>query len=219
MNETAPRSIRREGDAPQGRSPAARVPWFPDYLLLESGAALICVAVLSVVALTVDAPLLDIADPGVTPDPSKAPWYFVGLQELLHYYPPVVAGALVPGGVVVLLLVAPFAPRTALWAPDEPRSRRLGVLALGLGLLLATEVVVAQHVPWLIVVPTVGVGVAMLAPGLLPGGGSPRWLARWSLVAWIALWVGLCAVGLTVVGALFRGPGWSWALPWAGGGL
>ena len=203
---------------PGGRFRDGKVPWFPYYLLLETGAALLGLALLSLVALLVDAPLLDLADPQVTPDPSKAPWYFVGLQELLHYYPTVVAGALVPAATVVLLAFTPFAARTPLWPEGEPRQRRLGALLAGLGIVLAAAVVPAQHVPWLVVVPTASVGAAMLAPGVLDSAPTRR-LGRISLVAWIAWWLGLCAVVLTVAGALFRGPGWAWALPWSGGGL
>ena len=59
-------------------------------------------------ALTWDAPLEGLADPMHTPNPAKAPWYFLGLQELLHYFPPVVAGVLVPGLVVLALVVIPY---------------------------------------------------------------------------------------------------------------
>lgn len=218
MTSTTPRENHRDGDRPTERPRASMVPWFPDYLLLEGSAALIVVAVLCLVALLVDAPLLAIADPDVTPDPSKAPWYFVGLQELLHYYPPVVAGAVVPALTVALLVAAPFLSREALWPPGVPRSRRIRSMFFAVGLLLAAEILPAQHVPWLLVVPTAAMGAAMLAPALFSGGIADR-LARLSLAAWIALWLGLCAVGLTVAGALFRGPGWAWCLPWAGGGF
>ena len=52
-----------------------------------------------------DAPLEELANPLQTPNPAKAPWYFLGLQELLHYFPPVVAGVLIPA-LVVLALIA-----------------------------------------------------------------------------------------------------------------
>ena len=48
--------------------------------------------VLTIVSLAVDAPLRDHSNPNLTPNPAKAPWYFLGLQEQLHYFPPTVAG-------------------------------------------------------------------------------------------------------------------------------
>ncbi len=55
-----------------------------------------------------DAPLEGLADPMQTPNPAKAPWYFLGLQELLHYFPPVVGGVLIPTLVVIALIVIPY---------------------------------------------------------------------------------------------------------------
>ena len=63
---------------------------------------------LVVVSLLFNAPLEGIADPSHTPNPAKAPWYFLGLQEMLHYFPPVVAGVLVPTLVVIALIVIPY---------------------------------------------------------------------------------------------------------------
>ena len=60
------------------------------------------------IALLFNAPLEGLADPSHTPNPAKAPWYFLGLQEMLHYFPPVVAGVLVPGLVVMALIVIPY---------------------------------------------------------------------------------------------------------------
>ena len=62
--------------------------------------AIVAIEVLTIalvgVSLLFNAPLEGIADPSHTPNPAKAPWYFLGLQEMLHYFPPVVAGVLVP---------------------------------------------------------------------------------------------------------------------------
>ena len=63
---------------------------------------------LVVISLFWDAPLEELADPMHTPNPAKAPWYFLGLQELLHYFPPVVAGVLIPTLVVLALIVIPY---------------------------------------------------------------------------------------------------------------
>ena len=60
------------------------------------------------VALFWDAPLEQLANPLLTPNPAKAPWYFLGLQELLHYFPPLVAGIIIPTLVVIGLVVIPY---------------------------------------------------------------------------------------------------------------
>ncbi len=65
-------------------------------------------SVLVLISLFFNAPLEGLADPSHTPNPAKAPWYFLGLQELLHYFPPVVAGVLVPTLVVLALIVIPY---------------------------------------------------------------------------------------------------------------
>src|SRR6201997_3160486 len=81
---------------------------FPE-VLFRAAVAIMTLAVLLVwIALLFNAPLEGLADPSHTPNPAKAPWYFLGLQEMLHYFPPVVAGVLVPGLVVMALIVIPY---------------------------------------------------------------------------------------------------------------
>src|SRR5512137_2327441 len=81
---------------------------FPHLILREAIAIEILTIVLVAIALFWDAPLEQIANPLQTPNPAKAPWYFLGLQELLHYFPPVVAGILIPTLVIVALVVIPY---------------------------------------------------------------------------------------------------------------
>src|SRR5947209_4097115 len=85
-----------------------QVQTFPEALFR----ALVAIEVLSIllvwIALLFNAPLEGIADPSYTPNPAKAPWYFLGLQEMLHYFPPVVAGVLVPTLVIIALIVIPY---------------------------------------------------------------------------------------------------------------
>ena len=81
---------------------------YPHLLLREAIAFQVLVIVLVVVALFWDAPLEQLANPLLTPNPAKAPWYFLGLQELLHYFPPLVAGIVIPTLVVVALVVIPY---------------------------------------------------------------------------------------------------------------
>jgi len=81
---------------------------FPNLILREVILFQVVVIALSLAAFVFDAPLEGIANPIETPNPAKAPWYFLGLQELLHYFPPVVAGVLIPGLVVVSMVVIPY---------------------------------------------------------------------------------------------------------------
>lgn len=175
-------------------------------------------AMFGVLALLIDAPLLDLADPQVTPDPSKAPWYFVGLQELLHYYHPAIAGAVAPAGAVVFLLALPYLRHASLWPAEQPTRRRLIHLLVGLAAMLVVLLLPARHAPWVLVLPTLAIAVPLLAPGLTPRKGPLlAWLARRTLIDWLAIWLASVSILATLVGALFRGPGWAWVWPWVAG--
>jgi quinol-cytochrome oxidoreductase complex cytochrome b subunit len=82
------------------------------------------------------APLRGLANPNVTPEPAKAPWYFAGLQELLSRFDPLIAGILVPAGAVLVLVLLPYIDRN----PDT-RSRNRKVAVVLFSLLLAIVVV------------------------------------------------------------------------------
>src|SRR5205807_5000778 len=81
---------------------------FPEVLFRAVVAIEVMAIGLVTMALLFNAPLGGIADPSHTPNPAKAPWYFLGLQEMLHYFPPVVAGVLAPGLVVIALIIIPY---------------------------------------------------------------------------------------------------------------
>src|SRR5204862_5073117 len=81
---------------------------FPEVLFRAAVAVMTLAVVLVWTALLFNAPLEGLADPSHTPNPAKAPWYFLGLQEMLHYFPPVVAGVLAPGLVVMALIIIPY---------------------------------------------------------------------------------------------------------------
>jgi quinol-cytochrome oxidoreductase complex cytochrome b subunit len=147
--------VRRPPDVMADRRLDDQAFTWPHLLVRHQVAALVtCVAVVAL-GVAFDAPLRDLANPNLTPPVAKAPWYFVGLQELLAHFDPVIAGVLVPGGIVAGLIALPYVDRNA---ARRPAARRFAMTAF----------------------------VVLLAAALV----------------------------LTVIGALFRGPGWAFVLPW-----
>ena len=185
------------------------------------------------ISLIANAPLEGIADPMHTPNPAKAPWYFLGLQELLHYFPPVVAGVLIPGLVVAALVVIPYfninIEGRSIWADSRRRpliiTAVLGFMAVifalfGMGQLghSATAVGKLDRALDLIIpiVPTLIVGGLLLFSSRF-SAESPkplqRWLAGRPISFWIMTWFLVELIVLTTVGTFFRGPGWTWVWP------
>jgi quinol-cytochrome oxidoreductase complex cytochrome b subunit len=189
---------------------------YPEILFRAVVAIEVLTIALVLIALKFNAPLEGLADPTHTPNPAKAPWYFLGLQEMLHYFPPVVAGVLVPGLVVMALIVIPYfninVEGEGIFLKD--RAKRLPIFyAVVIGLcvfLLFFDVYVALP-PTLIVA-----AFMLLAAKSSPQSGSAfrRYLASKPLSYWIMTWFLFELVVLTVIGTFFRGPGWSWVLPW-----
>lgn len=82
---------------------------FPHYIILLTISSLMVTFVLLVVSLFFDAPLEDLANPLVTPNPGKAPWYFTGIQELIHYTTkPVIPAIIIPLLIILWLLLIPY---------------------------------------------------------------------------------------------------------------
>jgi len=189
----------------------------PHLLIRELILVQACLIVLAVVSLLFDAPLEGIADPSNTPNPAKAPWYFLGLQELLHYFPPVVAGVLLPALIVIGLVVIPYV-RVNLEVTgfyERPWKRRL--TAVGLATAGVAAFLVAYEV-WAVLVPTLVVFFLLALPAV--PGCPEAWrlrLSRVSLSDWVMTWFVAVAAALTLIGVLFRGPGWSWTWPWRDG--
>src|SRR4030081_731638 len=94
---------------------------FPEFVFKEFIAAVAMTVFLLVVSIGLQAPLLGIANPGMTPNPSKAPWYFLGLQELLSRFPPLMAGVAFPPLVIVLMILVPFLDRNPSRRPSEKK--------------------------------------------------------------------------------------------------
>ena len=100
-------------------TPVDKVHTWPHLLAAEFVAALACTAFTFFFSIFVNAPLLQLANTNATPNPSKAPWYFLGLQELLTMFHPMVAGVTLPGVGVIFLMLAPFVDRNPSNKPED----------------------------------------------------------------------------------------------------
>jgi quinol-cytochrome oxidoreductase complex cytochrome b subunit len=147
--------VERESVTAEERRVDDTVFTWPHLLVRHVVFALGVAATVLTLGVAFAAPLRDLANPNLTPEPAKAPWYFVGLQELLSHFDPLVAGILVPLGAVLTLVLLPYIDRN----PSTVARRRKVAIVIFTGLLAI-------------------------------------------------------AIGLTVIGAFFRGPGWRFVTPW-----
>ncbi len=186
----------------------------PEVFLRSAVAIQLLAVVLVWIALLFNAPLEELADPMHTPNPAKAPWYFLGLQELLHYFPPVVAGVLIPTLVVIALIVIPYfkvnVQAEGLWLKN--RSHRLRIF----GLVVAAFVIfLAAFEVWVALVPTLVIAALMLLAAYYAAHPEKhRRIPAKPVSFWIMTWFLTELVVLTAVGTFFRGPGWAWVWPW-----
>ncbi|MGH9210163.1 MAG: menaquinol-cytochrome c reductase cytochrome b subunit [Acidimicrobiales bacterium] len=100
-------------------TPQDKVHVWPHLLAVEFVASLACLAFLLVFSVFVNAPLLELANFNQTPNPSKAPWYFLGLQELLTMFHPMVAGVTIPGMGIFGLILVPYTDRNPSHKPED----------------------------------------------------------------------------------------------------
>jgi menaquinol-cytochrome c reductase cytochrome b/c subunit len=105
-------------------SPVDKVHVWPHLLVVEFVAALVCTAFTLIFSIFYNAPLLELANVNQTPNPSKAPWYFLGLQELLTMFHPMVAGVTIPGMGIFLLILAPYIDRNP---SNKPEDRKFAI--------------------------------------------------------------------------------------------
>jgi cytochrome b-561 len=167
------------------------------------------------------APLEQLANPLHTPNPAKAPWYFTGLQELLHYFPPFVAGIILPGIIVSGLIFIPFFPSVnSLRTQDAIQwIRRSRGRLLTAGTVALALVVLLIHIhAWDALLPAflIAILLSLATPSARqPGNKLGAWLSEKPVSFWIMTLFLLEAVVLTTVGTFFRGPGWSWVWPWS----
>jgi hypothetical protein len=139
--------------------PVDKVNTWPHLMLPEFISLMAMMAFLIILSAILQAPLLEEANPNITPNPAKAPWYFLGLQEALSYWDPQIAGVMIPLVIGLIGFAAiPYIDRNK---ENNPSKRKYAI---------------------------------MMYTFILAGAGT-----------------------LTIIGVLFRGPGWNWTYPWIDG--
>jgi len=121
------------------KEPDDTVMTWPHLVAIEFLAATVISIFLLLMGLFINAPLEDLANPNVTPAVAKAPWYFLGLQELLNYFHPSVAGVLVPGFIFVGGAILPYIDRENIEA-KRPSERKTAVMLFSLLCILGLTV-------------------------------------------------------------------------------
>jgi multisubunit Na+/H+ antiporter MnhB subunit len=133
-------TVVKSGSIQQTRAEAAdKVHVWPHLLVIEFASLLIMTAGVTIFSALVRAPLLGLADFNRTPNPSKAPWYFLGLQELLTMFHPMVAGVTIPGIGLGLLALAPYVDKNP---SHKPNDRKFAIAIFTIFIMLWSVLVI-----------------------------------------------------------------------------
>ena len=133
-------TVVKSGSIQQTRAEAQdKVHVWPHLLAIEFASLLSLTAFVTVFSALVKAPLLGLADVNATPNPSKAPWYFLGLQELLKMFNPAVAGVMIPGIALGLLAITPYIDRNL---SNKPEDRKFAITMMSMFLMMWAVLVI-----------------------------------------------------------------------------
>ena len=216
------------------RGPDNTVFAFPIVAILELLIALGSTLFLVLFSLLKDAPLEELANPIITTDPAKAPWYFMGLQEMLEHMHPTLAGIILPGLAVAFLVAIPYIDfnreGAGVWFTSQRGKRITGWTALYTVIAMTAFVLLDNAFPPRELLRDVLPN--LITQSVIPGGVMTLLVILPVLVLWrsskekpttreimLVLFTVLfvTAVVLTLTGFLFRGPGfklyWPWAMP------
>jgi len=218
--------VRKSGGLVRARkedeSSVRRVPALPDLVVREAAVGLGLIAAIMLFSVFQEAPLMEQANPGMSPNPAKAPWYFIGFQELLLHLHPVLAICVIPLLASVLLLFLPFWQGAVLppgtWFGGL-RGRWLSLGALAGGILATFLLIILDE--QLLRTPAGGAGTTdIVTRGFLPlllftgalAVGYLLLVRRWKFTRAEAVMAGMTVffgivVALTITGIWFRGPG------------
>jgi hypothetical protein len=132
------------GQEPIEKTESDRVWVWPDLVYTELISLIVCSVVLIVWSIFLKAPLEQPANPANTPNPSKAPWYFLGLQEMLVYFDPWLAGVVLPGLIIVGLIAIPYIdknPKGNGYFTFKERKAEISIFLFGFAVLWVSLIV------------------------------------------------------------------------------
>lgn len=201
---------------------------FPIVALWEIILALGVVITLLMMSITVNAPLEELANPNQTTDPAKAPWYFMGLQEMLEHGHPTLMAVALPTLMLIFVLAIPYIDQSRQGAGRWFTNRRGQRLALRTAIYTLVSMpafilldnsfppreLLRGLVPDLVaqaVIPGLVLGLIVLLPLMILARSRPT-AREVVLVMFTMLFVS--AIVFTLSGFLFRGPGFELYLPW-----
>jgi len=202
---------------------------YADLVRPEFTFALVMLAVILIVAMLIPAPLEPLANPDVSPNPAKAPWYFMGIQELLLHYHPLIGTIVIPALALMALFVLPYLDVDMDSVGIYFRSRRgrwLALFSVAVGVLLTIGYILFDEfyldLPGLLPsLPTLVsnglVPLAMLLLGLIGYFEFNRrafTATKCEAILSVFVLVLFGFITLTIIGVFFRGPGMALMWPW-----
>ncbi|MCK5086856.1 MAG: cytochrome b N-terminal domain-containing protein, partial [Melioribacteraceae bacterium] len=200
----------------------------PNLVLREFVVALVLIAFILILSIFIDAPLLDKANPDFSPNPAKAPWYFLGIQELILHFHPLFASIIIPLTVIIILLLLPYfkydSESSGEWFLSA-KGKSMAILSAVTSLIITPSVIIIDEYlldfsTWTPDIPN------FISNGLLPFIILIAILSAYyqlikkkfnatkieSIQALFIL-ITVSFIILTITGILFRGPGMALGLP------
>jgi len=216
---------RRSGEVVEDKP--ATVLFLPHLLMREVAVACVLIATIMVVSVFFNAPLGAEANPGMSPNPAKAPWYFLGFQELLLHFHPVIAVVLIPLAAALFFALLPYfryRDIEGVWMMSAV-GRKSGMAAVVFGLVVTPILIVADKLR------SASADLSSGLSGILPLAVVAalfaafvfvlhRWLAapRDEIVQALVILLLVALAVLTITGVWFRGEGMALMFPWEIGG-